>query len=180
MFCCGVVVVGWTLIASIRSFCFSGNDQKSSETKATESQKLSGTNERSSYGSADDGELRIPMVSQSTNRKPKSKPKPRHSLMGDAQVMDNVLDKATIGFLGSAELGWNWIGCNLLTWLTVMLTLDFGFGIGSMLKLIATDDDKTVNCPACQVLWIQSASSLAIWPYGLLYMWTYFRRVCIR
>ena len=33
-----------------------------------------------------------------------------------------------------------------------MLTLDFGFGIGSMLKLIATDDDKTVNCPACQVL----------------------------
>ena len=108
-FCCGVVVVGWTLIASIRSFCFSGNDQKSSETKATESQKLSGTNERSSYGSADDGELRIPMVSQSTNRKPKSKPKPRHSLMGDAQVMDNVLDKATIGFLGSAELGWNWV-----------------------------------------------------------------------
>ena len=112
--CCGIMVVAWTLIASITSFCFSSNDQKSSETKATESHKLSGTNERSSYGSADDGELRIQMVSQSTNPKPKSKPKLRHSLMGDAQVMENVIDKATIGFLGSAERGWSWVSRSAL------------------------------------------------------------------
>ena len=78
-----------------------------------------------------------------------------------------------------------------------MLTIDSGFGIASMLKLTSTEDDvETVNCPACQViplvpatgvsprrrsdsaagaqvLWINSASSLAIWPYGLLYSVTY-------
>eukprot|EP00656_Telonema_subtile_P006874 TRINITY_DN13201_c0_g1_i2.p1 TRINITY_DN13201_c0_g1~~TRINITY_DN13201_c0_g1_i2.p1 ORF type:complete len:1514 (-),score=302.71 TRINITY_DN13201_c0_g1_i2:260-4801(-) len=87
-----------------------------------------------------------------------------------------LVDKGTVGFLGSNKHGFSWFGWNLITGVSLFLAGDLAFGSLAAVNIFLLDDMDDTNdyyCNECQIVWLHAVSTLMAVPYVLLYMFSY-------